>query len=57
MRSDLWRRVTVLMALALSAFIFNTTENLPIGLLNLLAEELQVTAPSARIPTPAASPS
>lgn len=37
-----WRRVTVLLALALSAFTFNTTENLPIGLLPLISTDLDV---------------
>ncbi|WP_231931558.1 MFS transporter [Micromonospora echinospora] len=35
--------MTVLLALALSAFTFNTTENLPIGLLPLISEDLDVT--------------
>ncbi|MFC0003576.1 MFS transporter [Micromonospora siamensis] len=39
------RRVTVLLALALSAFLFNTTENLPIGLLPLIAADLDVPLP------------
>ncbi|BCL16571.1 MFS transporter [Micromonospora sagamiensis] len=43
MSSATWRRVTVLLALALSAFTFNTTENLPIGLLPLISEDLDVT--------------
>ncbi|GLY21527.1 MFS transporter [Micromonospora sp. NBRC 101691] len=43
MASATWRRVTVLLALALSAFTFNTTENLPIGLLPLISEDLDVT--------------
>lgn len=41
------RRVGVLLALALSAFAFNTTENLPIGLLPLLARDLDVSLPAA----------
>ncbi|MET8039343.1 MFS transporter [Micromonospora sp. NPDC005215] len=47
MRSTLWSRVTVLAALALSAFVFNTTENLPIGLLSLISADLDVSLPSA----------
>ncbi|MFG1955085.1 MFS transporter [Micromonospora sp. NPDC048830] len=47
MRSPLWSRITVLAALALSAFVFNTTENLPIGLLSLISEDLDVSLPSA----------
>ncbi|MEH0841106.1 MFS transporter [Micromonospora sp. CPCC 205711] len=38
------RRVSVLLALALSAFAFNTTENLPIGLLPLISADLDVPA-------------
>ncbi|MFC4147416.1 MFS transporter [Micromonospora mangrovi] len=41
------RRISVLLALALSAFAFNTTENLPIGLLPLLARDLDVSLPAA----------
>lgn len=40
------RQVLVLLALALAAFTFNTTENLPIGLLTLLSRDLDV-APSS----------
>ncbi|WP_234336136.1 MFS transporter [Streptomyces sp. NRRL S-920] len=36
----------VLAALMLAAFTFNTAENLPIGLLDLIAESLQVSVPS-----------
>ncbi|WP_326558477.1 MFS transporter [Micromonospora sp. NBC_01796] len=46
MRTDTSRRVLVLLALALSAFAFNTTENLPIGLLRLIAADLDVSLPS-----------
>ncbi|KXK59319.1 sugar transporter [Micromonospora rosaria] len=40
------RRLVVLLALAASAFAFNTTENLPIGLLPLIAADLAVTVPA-----------
>jgi hypothetical protein len=46
MRTDPWRRVIVLLTLALSAFAFNTTENLPIGLLRLISADLDVSLPS-----------
>ncbi|MFC5927293.1 MFS transporter [Micromonospora vulcania] len=39
--------MSVLLAIALSAFIFNTTENLPIGLLNLMSSDLGVSLPAA----------
>ncbi|SCE97984.1 MFS transporter [Micromonospora mirobrigensis] len=39
------RRATVLLALAGSALLFNTTENLPIGLLPLIAADLDVPLP------------
>lgn len=39
-------RISVLLALALSAFAFNTTENLPIGLLRLISSDLDVSASS-----------
>lgn len=42
----LWRRQLVLAALMLAAFTFNTAENLPIGLLELISESLRV-SPSA----------
>ncbi|GAA3622529.1 MFS transporter [Nonomuraea rosea] len=38
-----WRAVVVVAALMLAAFTFNTTENLPIGLLELLSADLRVT--------------
>ena len=41
-----WRRVGVLLALALSAFLFNTTENLPIGVLHLISADLGVSLSS-----------
>lgn len=37
-----WRRSAVLAALMLAAFTFNTAENLPIGLLELVSESLRV---------------
>ncbi|WP_434739883.1 MFS transporter [Micromonospora sp. SH-82] len=40
------RRLVVLLALAASAFAFNTTENLPIGLLPLVATDLGVSVPA-----------
>ncbi|MEU5129806.1 MFS transporter [Streptomyces mobaraensis] len=36
----LWRRVGVVAALMVAAFTFNTAENLPIGLLTLLSDDL-----------------
>lgn len=41
-RPVLWRRSAVLAALMLAAFTFNTAENLPIGLLDLISESLRV---------------
>ncbi|WNM30936.1 MFS transporter [Streptomyces sp. Li-HN-5-11] len=37
-----WRRSAVLVALMLAAFTFNTAENLPVGLLELISESLGV---------------
>lgn len=37
-----WQRAAVVAALMLSAFTFNTTENLPVGLLALMADDLRV---------------
>ncbi|APY91350.1 sugar transporter [Streptomyces alfalfae] len=37
-----WRRSAVLVALMLAAFTFNTAENLPVGLLELISESLRV---------------
>ncbi|WP_405700721.1 MFS transporter [Streptomyces sp. NBC_01383] len=45
-RSARWRGPAVLVALTLAAFTFNTAENLPIGLLELIAEGLHVSLPS-----------
>ncbi|MFE7352778.1 MFS transporter [Streptomyces sp. NPDC057543] len=42
----LWHRPAVLVALMLSAFTFNTAENLPIGLLELISEGLRVSVPA-----------
>lgn len=42
----LWHRLAVLVALMLSAFTFNTAENLPIGLLELISEGLRVSVPA-----------
>ncbi|MEV0280490.1 MFS transporter [Streptomyces sp. NPDC050610] len=41
-QSALWRRAAVVAALMLAAFTFNTTENLPIGVLPLISDDLKV---------------
>lgn len=41
-----WHRSAVLAALMLAAFTFNTAENLPIGLLELISESLRVSVPA-----------
>ncbi|WP_181449592.1 MFS transporter [Streptomyces cyaneus] len=41
-----WRRAAVVAALMLAAFTFNTTENLPVGLLALMADDLRVSPAS-----------
>ncbi len=41
-RAAPWRRVAVLVALMLAAFTFNTAENLPIGLLEIISGSLRV---------------
>lgn len=41
-----WHRAAVVAALMLAAFTFNTTENLPVGLLALMAEDLRVSLPA-----------
>ncbi|MEV0177448.1 MFS transporter [Streptomyces sp. NPDC050803] len=41
-RPAAWRRATVVAALMLAAFTFNTAENLPVGLLPLMADDLGV---------------
>lgn len=41
-----WRRAAVVAALMLAAFAFNTTENLPVGLLPLIADDLRVSLSS-----------
>jgi predicted MFS family arabinose efflux permease len=46
MRPAPWHRVAVLAALMLAAFTFNTAENLPIGLLELIADSLRVSVSS-----------
>lgn len=41
-----WHRSAVLMALMLAAFTFNTAENLPVGLLELISRGLRVSVPA-----------
>lgn len=41
-----WRRVAVLAALMVGAFALNTAENLPVGLLRPIAEDLRVPVPA-----------
>ncbi|MFD7663713.1 MFS transporter [Streptomyces sp. NPDC059788] len=45
-QSARWRGPAVLRALLLAAFAFNTAENLPIGLLELISEGLRVPVPA-----------
>ncbi|MFD1716234.1 MFS transporter [Georgenia deserti] len=40
-----WRRACVVVAIVLSAFAFNTAENLPIGLLDMIATDLDASLP------------
>jgi DHA1 family inner membrane transport protein len=44
-----WRRGVVVAALMLAAFTFNTTENLPVGLLPLMADDLGVSLPAVGV--------
>ncbi|MGW0916314.1 MFS transporter [Streptomyces sp. NPDC002784] len=44
-----WRRGAVVAALMLAAFTFNTTENLPVGLLPLMADDLGVSLPAVGV--------
>ncbi|WP_282704222.1 MFS transporter [Streptomyces sp. CC219B] len=46
-RPAAWRRATVVGALMLAAFTFNTAENLPVGLLPLMADDLGISLRAA----------
>jgi len=46
MQPPSWHRSAVLVALMLAAFTFNTAENLPIGLLELISDSLRVSVPA-----------
>src|SRR4051812_8492250 len=46
MQSSPWHGPVVLVALMPAAFTFNTAENLPVGLLELISESLRVSVPT-----------